>query len=273
MASKPAVMTPAQFEVACDSLKGYPHVVGIFGGNPTMSPHFEAICEILRSKFPQRQCGLWSNHPRGKGAICRQTFNPRVSNLNVHLDEEAYNEFITTWPETRTITNLKGMEADSRHGPPFVSRLDLGLSEDEIREGTATCEVNQKWSALIGVLQGVPRAYVCELMYAMDVVHEQDPAWPLTGMDVVPGWWRRPMRDFADQVRAHCGHCGMPLKGWGQLAINGEREQVSATHAPWFRPKDRNRPVELITDRSQILEGALPSAITYIENSGLPIIQ
>jgi len=270
MAGKPAVMTPEQFEKACDSLQGYFGVVGIFGGDPPMSPYFGEICEIFRSKFPLEQRGLWSNHPRGKADICAQTFYPPHSNLNVHLDMEAYKEFAEGWPAS--IPYLKGHVDDSRHGPPFVSRIEIGIPQDEIDEGTATCEVNQFWSALIGVVHGELKGFICELMYALDVLHENDPEWPMNGMTVEPGWWKRPVEDFADQVRTHCGHCGMPMKGFGQLAIGATEEQMSPMHAKWFKSKV-GRPVRLITHRDQLKEGGLPSAITYIENSSLPVIQ
>lgn len=271
LAGKPVMMTPEQFEHACDSLEGYPHVVGIFGGNPAMHPQFDEICRIFRSKFPFEQRGLWCNNPLGKGAICAETFNPRHSNLNVHLDDSAYKDFYDTWPASRPY--LKGLQENSRHGSPFVSRSDIGLSEEEINEGTATCEVNQFWSALIGVVKGETKGFVCELMYTFAVLHEKDPDWPDIGMAIEPGWWRRPMVDFADQVRATCKHCGMPNKSYGQLAIGGDHEDVSKTHQPWFRPKTKDRLVQLVTHRDQIKEGALKSAITYIENGSLPVLQ
>lgn len=269
LAGRPVMMTPDQFEKACDSLAGYFGVVGIFGGNPCMHSQFPVICEIFRSKFPDiDQRGLWSNNPMGHGAVCRETFAPWHSNLNVHLDTKAYEEFATDWPECRRF--LKGQDGDSSHGSPYVSRADIGLSEDEIAEGTATCEVNQEWSALIGVARGDLRAYVCELMYMFSVMHEGDPDWPETGLPVEPGWWRKPMTDFAEQVRVACRHCGMPNKTDGQLAIGGQHEQVSDTHLPWFRPKQKNRQVMRVTSREQIRIGAVNSAIEYIENGALP---
>jgi len=268
LGGKPAMMTLDQFEQACDSLQGYFGVVGIFGGCPCMHPKFPEICEIFRSKFEFDQRGLWSNNPMGHGKVCAETFAPWHSNLNVHLDQAAYDEFARDWPECQRY--LKGHDSDSAHGSPYVSRADIGLSEDEIAEGTATCEVNQEWSALIGVARGELRAYVCELMYMFSVMHEGDPDWPETGLAVEPGWWQRPMQDFAAQVRLACRHCGMPNKTDGQLAIGGDAEQVSSRHLPWFKPKKPNRRVQWITNRDQIRIGAVNSAIEYIENGSLP---
>lgn len=261
---KGAVMTPDQFRVAVETLKDHFGVVGIFGGNPCIHPQFDEICAILREAIPFERRGLWSNKLFGKGAVCRETFNPHVSNLNVHLDQEAYDEFQNTWPETKGLQNLKGLYEDSRHGPPFVAQQDLGFSDDEINQNSATCDVNQKWSSLIGVVRGELRAFVCELMYAQAALHEADPDWPDTGLPVVPGWWNHPMEHFAEQVKFHCRRCGMPIKAVGQDACGGDREQVSATHAAWYKPKSPNRPVELIESIEQLGQDRVSSATSYL---------
>lgn len=268
LAGKPVMMTPGQFEQACNSLQGYFGVIGIFGGNPCIHPQFAEICEIFRAKFPLEQRGLWSNHPLGKGKICAETFYPRHSNLNVHCDPTAFGEFAKFWPAS--LPFLKGLADDSRHGSPYVSREDVGKSPDEIAEGTATCEVNQFWSAILGVLDNQVYGFFCELAYFFAVLHADDPDWKHAGIPAVPDWWHRPMNDFADQVRQACRHCGMPNKSFGQLAQGGEREQVSKTHAPWFKPKQKDRLVQLVSKVEEIQEKGLPSAILYIENGSLP---
>ncbi len=229
-----------------------------------LHPQFDEICAILRDVIPFERRGLWCNHPRGKGAICRETFNPHVSNLNVHLDQEAYNQFVTDWPETKGTINLKGLAEDSRHGPPFVAMQDVGYTDDQINQAASTCDVNQKWSSLIGVFRGELRAYFCELAYSQAALHAEDPNWPDTGLPVVPRWWDHPMEHFADQVRYHCRRCGMPINAFGQFAIGGDREQVSATHSDWYRPKTSTRPVELVTSIDQLGEGRVPSATSYL---------
>ena len=269
LAGKPAMMTPEQFETACQSLRGYWGVVGVFGGDPCMSPHFEEICEIFCRHFPFEQRGLWSNNLCGKGAICRKTFNPAVSNLNVHTRQENYDEFKRDWPEAMPF----GLESDSRHGPPFVAMQDVGISDEEIWKRTSECDVNQRWSALIGVFRGKLRAYVCELMCSLSAVHENDQEWPDLGHEVVPGWWQQSINAYADQIRFHCRRCGMPLKGAGDLAINGTREQVSKTHADWFRPKVRGRPVELVASLEQLKPDYLPRATDYVQNAALPLVE
>lgn len=253
LSGKPVVMTPDEFEVAVRSLgfggdDPYFGVVGVFGGNPAMSPHFEDYCRILRDLVPFEQRGLWCNNLRGKGAVARATFDPKHSNLNVHLDSDAYDEFVRDWPESRPY--LKGHDRDSIHGSPFVALKDVEPDEERRWAMIADCDVNRYWSALIGVVPGRGlRAYFCEIAYAQAALHAgADDAgdWPDTGLEVVPGWWRRPMADFEAQVNLHCHSCGIPLRRPGQGAITGEFEEFSETHRAIARPKAKGRAVQFV---------------------------
>lgn len=258
LAGRPVVMTPDEFEIACGSLKEYWGVVGMFGGNPAVHPQFETLCEIFARHFPFEQRGIWCNHPRGKGAIMRRTFNPNVSNLNVHLSQEAHDEFVRDWPECAH--KLKGLREDSRHAPWAEAMVDLKtlkFPDGTVRENTAAnrwelisaCDVNQRWSAMLCAVPGRGvQGFFCEIAGAMAMLHAHDPKWPDLGVPAVPGWWRAPMQspEFTAQARYYCHRCGMPQRSQGQLAIGGEHETVSETHADVYRPKDRNRPVHVV---------------------------
>lgn len=267
LGGKPGMMTPAQFAVACDSLKDYFGVIGVFGGNPTISPYFDEICTIIRGRIPFAQRGLWSNHPKGKGKTCRVTFNPRVSNLNVHLDQEAHDEFARDWPESRPV--LKGLVGDSRHSPVYVAMQDVIKDEDERWRLIGDCDINKYWSAMICVFRGELRAYFCEIAAAQAMLHQNEPNYPDLGLPVTPGWWKQGMEAFKEQVAYHCHRCGIPLRGYGSLAIHGETEQVSETHKDVYQPKTKGRLVQLVTDREQLSEQALQKATNYIENGSL----
>jgi hypothetical protein len=248
LGGKPGMMTPEQFEQACISLKGYFGVVGIFGGNPAISPHFAEICEIMREHFPRERRGLWCNNLNGHGRIARATFNPSVSNLNVHLDQAAYDEFRRDWPESRPF----GLHEDSRHSPPFVAMQDVIADEEERWRLIGECDVNQFWSAMICVFRGQLRGFFCELAGAQAMLHQHEPGYPDTGLPVVPGWWDQPMEAFDAQVRLHCHACGIPLRGYGELAIGGKVEQVSKTHEAIYRPKTKGREVQLVQIESEL---------------------
>jgi hypothetical protein len=303
---KPWFMTPDQFDKACQSLQGYFGTVGVFGGNPCVSPHFKSYCEILRSHFPKGQCGLWSNALLGHGAECRITFNPARSNLNTHLDRDAYKEFKDTWPESMPF----GLNVDSRHSPCYVAMKDVlkktcahcngkggymddtwlgrgfmdcehcdgkGHVYDEGRahELISRCDINQHWSAGIGVFRGELRAWFCEIAMAQSIYHQDNPEYPDTGVVIGfesryprESWWKEPMTFFANQVRKHCHECSVPLKSYGSLAQSEDGvEQVSETHAAGYLPKKKGRRVELITVLDELQPGKLDKMTDYLGNS------
>jgi len=282
LAGKVEFMSPEQFDAACKSLKGYYGVVGVFGGNPALSPYFADYCRILVDHFPREQRGLWCNHPKGKGAVMRATFDPAVSNLNVHLDREAYNEFRRDWPEAKPF----GLDRDSRHSPPFVSMRDVGIPENRRFELISNCDINQHWSALIGVFRGQLRAWFCEIAGAQAMLHQHEPSYPDTGIPIRTDglsefslgdgkgrhghWWREPIVSFTTQVRKHCHECGVPLRGAGELSQSkdpGAREQCSDAHLDVYLPKRIGRRVELVTVPGQ-LGGSVGRVIDYLKNGG-----
>jgi hypothetical protein len=279
LAGKVEFMTPVQFDTAVRSLTGvdasgkqvhrcYPGVFGVFGGNPTLSPHFADYCRTLRGLVSWSQRGLWSNDLRGKGAVCRITFNPRHSNLNCHLDKAAAEEMRRDWPECSPY--VKGDDQDSRHSPPFVSMKDVGVPEAEMWRLIGNCSVNQRWSALVGVFRGELRGFFCELAYSQAALHQHEPDYPDTGVSVIPGWWDKPMSAFEYQVRKHCPDCGIPMNGYGELACNPDGvEQVSRTHADIYKPKQKGRRVELVVLRDQLKEGRIAKATDYLQNGAL----
>lgn len=262
-----AFMSVDQFRDACRSLKGYFGVVGMFGGNPALHPKFPDLCAVMREEVPFEQRGLWCNNPlnEANARAMRETFNPAVSNLNVHLDAEAYSLFKTHWPESRPF----GLNDDSRHAPVFVAMKDVvrkecpdccdGLVEppttdaagdfnycptctgtgrvaddSHIYDLISTCDINQHWSAMIGVFRGQLRAWFCEIAGAQAMLHQDEEDYPDTGLDptvdfsyLEPAyaetgrwleWWQLPMISFAQQVRKHCFDCGVPLRGYGELS-------------------------------------------------------
>lgn len=256
------------FEQAIISLKDYWGVVGIFGGNPATIKDFEKYCDIIKLHIPYTQRGIWCNNPLGKGMLMRDCFNPDYSNLNVHMDGAAYDEFKRDWPESKPF----GLNEDSRHSPVFVAMKDVIADESERWELIANCDINRRWSSLIGMFRGELRAWFCEIAGSQSMLHQDEPDYPDTGVTVEPGWWRRPMADYAHQARKHCHECSVPLRGRGELACASEvdgKEFVSATHLSIYKPKRPRRQVVVVTDRKQIEEQSLKLATDYVGNSAL----
>jgi hypothetical protein len=260
LGGKPGRITPEQFEVACASLQNYFGVVGVFGGNPATHPQFPLLCEIMQKYIPFERRGLWCNKLFGNGAVARATFNPAVSNLNVHLDRAAYDEFKQDWPESTPF----GLEKDSRHSPPFVALQDVIPDEAARWELIGKCDVNQFWSAMIGVFRGQLRGYFCEIAGAQAMLHQEEPEYPDLGVAVVPGWWDQPMSAFAGQARFHCHACGIPLRGFGELAIGGTAEQVSQTHLNIYKPK-RPREIQTVSQIEQLQRAPDVRSTNYIQ--------
>lgn len=251
-AGKPGMITVEQYERAVASLADYPGIVGMFGGLPTMHPQFPELCRVLKAHIPFERRGLWANDLRGHGALCRQTFNPKVSNLNTHLDMAARDEMVRDWPECAPY--VKGFDSDSKHTTPWVGMSDLIEDEAERWRLIGDCDINRNWSAMICVVRGDLRGFFCEIAGAMAMLHQDNPDWagtgapmPDIGVPIEPGWWKRPMKDFEHQVRTCCMNCGVPMRRAPQLAIGGDHEEVSKVHEPIGRPKRRERPVELVT--------------------------
>lgn len=245
----PYYFMPADlFEQAVLSLKDYFGIVGLFGGNPALHPEFETLCEILRTHIPKHRLGLWCNNPinASKGAAMRATFSPAVSNLNVHLKQDAYDKFREYWPECRPF----GLKEDSRHSPVHGSMLDLKDMTDEERwEKIAGCPINQDWSAGIGMFRGELRAWFCEIAMAQSILNEHNVDYPDTGVLVDENWWKLGMQDFAHQVRQHCRNCLVPMQGYGSLAQASDETGVEITTESYrevYEPKRKNRSVQFV---------------------------
>jgi hypothetical protein len=318
-------------------------VVGVFGGNPALSPHFAEYCDILRRLVPFEQRGIWSNNPMtlSKAQEMAKTFDPSVSNLNVHLDQDAYRLFKLGWPQCSPV----GLTQDSRHSPVHLAMKDVlwkkchcvipdpvgtaltglgmelclsdcpdchghGEVADESRmwELISGCDINQHWSAMVGMFRGGLRAWFCEVAGAQSMLHQHDPDYPDTGCDPTiyhefrydvndrklaygphsdlvqemsdPGeaiidcdmyhipWWQLGMYAFRSQVRKHCFECGVPLRGYGELSqAPAGFEQTSATHEGVFRPKRKDRKVEVVTNIVQLGVGRIQKVNHYLQNA------
>jgi hypothetical protein len=264
LAGKTGFIPVDLFEHAVSTLSDYFGVVGIFGGNPALHPKFGHLCQILRKHIPFNRRGLWCNHPKGNGAEMRATFNPAVSNLNVHLDTDAFEEFKRDWPESQPF----GLHEDSRHSPVYVAMKDVIEDESERWWLISACDINKHWSSMVGVFRGELRAWFCEIAGAQSILHQYEEDYPDTGIPVVDGWWRKSMTDYAQQVRKHCHECGVPLRGHGSLAQDESGiEQVSASHSSIYKPKRPDRTVQFVQLRSEVSEQSLKSTVDYLGNS------
>lgn len=256
-------MSADQFRVAIRSLKGFGGVVGIFGGNPCLARDFDLICEIFREEFPNKdQRGLWSNRLFGHGKVCRETFSPIHSNLNVHRSQEAYDEIRRDWPEARILRD--GLNKPSMHGSWWNAMRDLVPDEDERWRLIGSCWINQTWSAEVSLIRNELRVFFCEWASTMAEYADLE-GKPDLGLPVTDGWWRQPMAYFDAQVRHYCHDCGAPLNPRKVEDLSDEPEDYTASHAPVFLTI-KGKPSRLVTSREQVETDApatryLPSGV------------
>jgi len=267
----PGMITPENFEKAVISLKDYHGVVGMIGGNPCLHPKFEQLCDILAQHIPSVRRGLWSNNPLDKGAICRRTFNPAFSNLNVHLDADAYARFKRDWPECQPV----GLTTDSKHSPVWGSMLDLtDLPEEERWRRISQCDINHNWSGMYGQFRGELRWWFCEIAAAQAMLRQHQPDYPDTGLKLDGDYggrqpWQLSMSEYADQVRWHCQRCLVPMKGLGEFAQAGVSgiEQYTQEYAGVVKPKTQGRLVQLVTTAAELRKDGVGHVTDYIKNA------
>jgi hypothetical protein len=166
---------------AIESLKGYPYMTGIMGGEPLLHPEFEEICVYLRKTLEPWQLGLWTTLPVGKE----------------HYAETICKTFGHLFPNDHT-------RNDVLHFPILVESEKLPIDVDDRWYLIDACFAQNKWSASIN-----PKgAFFCEIAASLAMV------LPGEGRPVEPYWWAKAPIDYAKQMKKYCGKCGlaMPLK-------------------------------------------------------------
>lgn len=252
-------ITLQNFELALQSMEGYFGLIGIFGGNPALHPQFDEICAILRSYFPKEKCGIWCNHPRGNGDIMRKTFNPSMSNLNVHLRQEAYDEFKRDWPESHPF----GLDKDSRHSPVHGNMSKFVPDESDRWRLISNCDINRHWSAMLCQFRGGLRAFFCEIAGSQAILNQNNPDYPDTGMPVSKGWWRKPMEDFENQVEFHCHRCLVPLRGHGALAQQEHQTTITEEYAH-LKPKGSSHLLQILGQDDDVHSESTRKVVEYL---------
>lgn len=179
-------MDLADYEKAVISLKDFPGIVGMIGGEPTLHPKFPEMCEILNTHIKEKERkGLWSN----TGPKFRQ-YKPLIDrtfgffNLNDHQE----NEII--------------------HTPILVASEDMvkqgHLTEEDWCSYTDACWVQTTWSATV-----TPKgAYFCEVAGMLDYIFEGGIGWDI---EKEPGWWQKQVPEYKDQIAWACRKCGCQL--------------------------------------------------------------
>jgi hypothetical protein len=156
-----------------DTIKEFPGIIGIMGGEPLMHPEFPEICELIQKKGLTRKAGLWSGFPpkyAHYGKLIAETFDKVLPN--------DHSEVIL-------------------HAPILVCSESFDYV-DLMRR----CWVQNAWSSSVNI-QG---AYFCEIAAALDLTLETGTQW-----DPLSDWWRKKPNEYYDQIHALCSKCGVCL--------------------------------------------------------------
>lgn len=219
------------FQEAVRSVKEWPGVVAMFGGNPCVHPKFPELVKILCDEIPeQRRRGLWTNNLMKHGDLVRKSFYPNGRfNLNAHCDSDAAKEFDKWLPGKIIETSRRRM---SWHSPILLAYNDMGLTYDKWVKYRENCDINRDWSSAIverTTADGTKKPYVyfCEVAAALDGVRGVN-----HGIPAEPGWWKWKMDRFSSQVSNCCDvGCGVPLKRLGHK----DREDTYDYSPTWAR--------------------------------------
>jgi hypothetical protein len=214
------IMTPEQFKdcvfVARDFIYDSPacpqgrtnKVLGIFGGEPLLSPFLPEYVDILIELVPEPQHrGLWTsvdwtvyNHARygdAKPWVDRLLAGQGYLNWNMHTEDQK-----------------------CEHHPVLLSIGDVIKDEKEKWRLISQCWLNRDWSAAYALdANGEPKFYFCEIASSFDRVMRLG-----IGLPVEKNVWNHdlwfvenndgvqvPAGAYAHQIFSACGRCGQPL--------------------------------------------------------------
>ncbi|HBH49730.1 MAG TPA: hypothetical protein DDX98_13885, partial [Bacteroidales bacterium] len=196
------------FEKALKSVRNYPGIIGIMGGNPCLHKKFREISKIFSNIIPdKKRRGLWTNNINGHGELIQEIYG--YFNFNVHGNHKHAKEIIKHIPDAR----VWGLNVPSLHGGVLVDMSDVVKREEDRWKLIAECDINQKWSPAMAEIDGQLVGYLCEVMAAMEQVRFNTSRKNCGFLvEKEPNWWKHPMKKYKKQVETFCHHCGVPMR-------------------------------------------------------------
>jgi hypothetical protein len=197
-------MSFEQFKEAVDSMKGFPKMIGIMGGEPLLHPEFEKFCRYVLSQIPKEQLGLWTTFPKGfehyREIIC-ETFG------NIFINDQS--------------------RSDIYHCPILVAAGEVILDKKEMFLAIDHCWLQESWSASIN-----PKgAFFCEVAAAMSILFDGSNGWK-----VEPSWWKRTVKDYKEQIEEFCPKCGVAVPLKRRASVEGI-DDISPKNLEWLKGK------------------------------------
>ena len=200
---KPFFMDVDFFKKAVDSLEGFPGIVGIIGGEPSLHPHFEEMMDYYAARVPEPRPRAFLGTPTASfkdyGRMVRY-MRGRKRGLFSALGPGYYKNFEKI-QDTFAYQSLNDHQSISMHQAILVTRKELGIVDEEWFKLRDNCWIQNIWSATI-----TPKgAFFCEIAASMDMLFNGPGGWP-----VEPGWWKRTPADFGEQLN-WCESCSVAL--------------------------------------------------------------
>lgn len=228
----PWLMDFATFRRAVDSMADYGGMLGIMGGEPTLHPAFEQLCDYYRER--------WAPGPglaQGREPI--RDFSAHHRRCLARLDGQrcglwsslgpGYYRHYETIQETFGYQCLNDHRNGAVHQALLATRREAGIADADWPALRDRCWVQRLWSSSINPWG----CYPCEIMAAMDALcqplsagERQRLGIPAAGgWPIEPGWWRREPADFG-RLLDWCELCAAPLPTPARLATD-EIQDVS----------------------------------------------
>lgn len=230
------VMTPKQFEDCLAIARSFVYdsppcpqgrknkVIGIFGGEPLMSPYFPDYVDIMCDMIPEPQHrGLWTSvhwptygHPTYGGS------KSHVERL-LNIEFARGNDFFEKESSGYLNWNMHTPDQTCEHHPMLLAIGDVVTSKQKQWDLIEKCWCNRDWSAAYSLdANNEPKFYFCEIASSFDRLMKLG-----TGLPLTPGVWdhdltfvdtlqgglrvRQPVGVYAHQVLSTCTRCGQAL--------------------------------------------------------------
>ncbi len=213
------------FEKALWSLREFPNRIGLMGGEPTMHPKFDQLCEIIQ-KEP-----VLAEHGKYKGYLRYSLFTAGGRGFEKHK------EIIDrTFQHIEVFKHTPEQKSVCKHQPTTMAMDDMVKDEELKARLIDDCWAQKTWCPNI-----TPKgAFFCELAAGIDRMLDGPGGWPIEKY-----WWKKTPAQYRDQVDRYCGSCGIPLPVEREV-VSSEKERVSsgllqkmrACNLPRLTPKD-----------------------------------